>query len=69
MEFFTLSPTAVAMLRQAHRRMRTRTADAYRLNAIILLGVDSISKRNTGEFVEHFDGRLVIEAFPRTIIQ
>ena len=26
------------MLRQAHRRMRTRTADAYRLNAIILLG-------------------------------
>ncbi|MBN4061268.1 ATP-binding protein [bacterium AH-315-I18] len=31
--------------------------------------VDSIPKRNAGEFVEHFDGRSVIEAFPRTIIQ
>jgi len=31
--------------------------------------VDSIPKRNAGEFVEHFNGRLVIKAFPRTIIQ
>jgi len=38
MEPFTLTPAEVAALRQTHRQMRTRTADAYRLNAIILLG-------------------------------